>query len=101
VRQVTLTLDQQFSPHPEVVDTELDEQETVLLHLRTQFYYTLNQTGTRIWQGFKKHLTLSQISQQLQREFAVEPETADFSLLQFVDGLCQRELVLIESVNSK
>ena len=39
----TATLD------PEVLYTKLDDGEAVLLHLGTTTYYTLNQTGARIW----------------------------------------------------
>ena len=46
-----LTLDQRVRLHPEVVDTELDEGEVVLLHLESKMYYSLNPTGQRIWQG--------------------------------------------------
>jgi hypothetical protein len=56
-------------------------------------YFTLNPTGTRIWQGLKGNLTLRQISQRLQGEFAVEAERADNSVLTLVDELCQNQLV--------
>ena len=93
-----VTLDHRVQPHPEVVDTELDDQETVLLHLQSKLYFTLNPTGTRIWQGLKDNLTLRQISERLQEEFAVDSETADRSVLRLVDELCQRQLV--ENVDS-
>jgi hypothetical protein len=80
-------LEPKIQPHPEVVDTELDTGETVLLHLDSKTYYSLNLTGTRIWQGFKQGLTLQEISQQLQAVFAVEPARADRSVLALVDEL--------------
>ena len=43
-----------IAPHPEVVDTELDKQETVLLHLGTKKYFSLNPTASLIWRGLKK-----------------------------------------------
>ena len=49
-----ITLEQRVSPHPEVVDTELDRGEVVLLHLESTTYYSLNPTGGRIWQGLKR-----------------------------------------------
>lgn len=33
-----------------VAATQVDDTSTVLLHLSTQTYYQLNQTGTRLWQ---------------------------------------------------
>jgi hypothetical protein len=87
-----LTLDQHVRPRPEVVDTELDAQETVLLNLHNKLYYTLNATGTRIWQGLKKDLTLREISQQLQQEFGVDAQIVDKSVLRLVEELCQQQL---------
>jgi Coenzyme PQQ synthesis protein D (PqqD) len=86
-------LHQQLRPHKEVVDTELEGQETVLLNLQNKLYYSLNPTGTRIWQGIKRGLTLQEISRGLQREFAVEPNRADRSVLSLVEDLCQQQLV--------
>jgi hypothetical protein len=88
-----LTLDQQVSPHPAVVDTAMDTGETVLLHLEGHVYYSLNATGTRIWQGIKQGLTLQAISQQLQATYTVEPTHADRSVLTLVQELLQQLLV--------
>jgi hypothetical protein len=88
-----LTLDQQVSPHPAVVDTALDTGETVLLQLEVKTYYSLNATGMRIWQGIKQGLTLQAISQQLQATYAVELTHADRNVLMVVEGLLQQLLV--------
>src|SRR5687767_752605 len=61
---VMMSLTQQFRPHPEVVDTTLEEQEVVLLQLESMRYYSLNLTGTRIWQGLKQGLSLGEISRR-------------------------------------
>jgi hypothetical protein len=88
-------LEQQVQPHPEVVDTELEEGETVLLHLESKTYYSLNITGTRIWQGLKQGLPLEEISRRLQAEFAVEAERANRSVLTLVHELSQQKLVQV------
>jgi len=88
-----VTLGQQFRPHPEVVDTELEGQETVLLQMENTTCYSLNLTGTRIWRGLKQGLTLREISRRLQAEFAVEETRADQSVLALVEELCQQRLV--------
>jgi hypothetical protein len=88
-----VTWEQQVRPHSEVVDTELDTGETVLLQLENTTYYSLNTTGTRIWQGLKRGWTLQEISQQLQAEFAVETERADRSVLALVNELWVQQLV--------
>lgn len=35
--------------HPSVLFTDLEDGTSVLLHLDSKFYYTLNETGTIIW----------------------------------------------------
>ena len=57
-----ITLAQRVRPHLEVVDTERDMGETALLHLESQTYYSLNVTGTRLWQGLKQEQYLWDIS---------------------------------------
>jgi len=88
-----MTLGQRFRLHPEVVDTELEEQETVLLQLESTTCYSLNLTGTRIWQGLKQGLTLQEISRRLQAEFEVEEERADRSVVALVAELYRQGLV--------
>jgi hypothetical protein len=75
------------------VDTELEEGETVLLHLESKTYYSLNATGTHIWQGLKAGISLQEISHRLQATFAVEGARADRSVLTLVHELVQHQLV--------
>jgi hypothetical protein len=88
---------QRFYPHPEVVDTALEDQEVVLLQLESMRYYSLNLTGTRIWQGLKQGLSLEEISRRLQAEFEVELDRAERSVLALVTELCEQQLVQIRS----
>ena len=87
------TLRQQVRPHPDVVDTALEAGETVLLHLESVTYYSLNSTGTLIWEGLKQGMPLHDISVRLQQQYAVEAERADRSVLALVHELAQHQLV--------
>jgi hypothetical protein len=95
-----VALEQRVYPHPEVVDTDLDEGEMVLLHLESKMYYSLNPTGERIWQGLKDGLSLGEISRRLQEEFDVEADAADKSVLDLVNELCEQKLVLPDTGSS-
>jgi hypothetical protein len=86
-------LHQHLRPHDDVVDTELNGEETVLLNLQNKLYYSLNPTGTRIWRGIKRGLALQQISRGLQQEFDIEPDRADRSVLSLAGDLCEQQLV--------
>jgi hypothetical protein len=88
-----MRLAERFRPHPEVVDTELEERELVLLHLQSLRYYSLNLTGMRIWQGLKQGLSLQEISHRLQAEFEVEGDRAERSVLALMAELCAQQLV--------
>ena len=88
-----MSLAQRFGLNPEVVDTELEEQEVVLLHLESMRYYSLNLTGMRIWQGLKQGLSLQEISCRLQAEFAVEADRVEHSVVALVAELCEQQLV--------
>ncbi|SOH02577.1 PqqD family protein [Candidatus Kuenenia stuttgartiensis] len=58
-----LELNYRVTPDPDVVITELEGKEAVLLHLGTKMYFTLNETGLRIWQMFSSGLTVGEISE--------------------------------------
>ena len=90
-----MTLAQHVRPHPEVVDTQLEAGETALLHLESTTYYSLNPTGTHIWQGLKHGLSLQEISDRLQAVFEVDADRANRSVLAFVNELAQHRLVQI------
>jgi Coenzyme PQQ synthesis protein D (PqqD) len=95
-----IALEERVHPHPQVVDTELDGGEVVLLHLDSKIYYSLNPTGWRIWQGLKQGLTLSGISRRLQEEFDVDADRADRSVLDLVNDLAKQKLVLPDTKGS-
>ena len=93
-------LDQKVRTHAEVVDTKLDDGEVVLLHLESKTYYSLNPTGERIWQGVKEGLSLREISRRLQEEFDVDAESADRSVLDLLNELCEQKLALRDTRSS-
>ena len=87
-----IMLDKKIRPHPQVVDTKLDDGELVLLQLESKSYYSLNLAGERIWRGLKQGLSLREISRRLQEEFDVGEDEAHSSVLELVDNLCEQNL---------
>jgi hypothetical protein len=85
--------DRPFRPNPDVVATDLGDGEMVLLHLRSKAYYSLNATGTRVWEGLRKGLTPGEISLRLQEEFRVEAAQADRSVARLLAELAGQKLV--------
>ncbi len=87
-------LDDNFSLHPQVVDTQLNDGEAVLLHLESKTYYSLNPTGERIWSGIKAGLSLREISRRLQEEFDVSESDAENGITDLLNELCAQNLLL-------
>ncbi len=91
-----LDLNSRLKPDPEVVIRELEEdKEAVLLHLGTKGYFTLNDTGLRIWQMMNSGLTPGEIGERLQSEFDVSPEKAEESVLKLIGELINEKLVRV------
>ncbi|GJQ48747.1 MAG: PqqD family protein [Planctomycetia bacterium] len=90
-----LELNYRVTPDPDVVITELEGKEAVLLHLGTKMYFTLNETGLRIWQMLSSGLTAGEISEIIQNEFDVLPEKARESVLKLIHELIREKLVKV------
>lgn len=88
-----LTLDAKPQPHPDVIATTLTNEETILLHLATQQYYTLNETGTRIWEGLGQNRSLAEIGQALEAQYDITLEDAYHYVIELVTGLATERLV--------
>ncbi len=96
-----IRLDQKFQHHSQVVTTELDPSEAVLLHLDNQRYYTLNETGWLIWQSLGEDLNLKEIAQKLQQDYDVEHGVAEKSVTDLVADLESEKLVKLLKTNNE
>ena len=83
--RVTLELD--------AVDTVLKNGDTVLLHLGTNRYYTLNETGSHIWRLLGKGLSLGEIGRSIESEFDVSLNQAQRSVIDLAEELVAEKLV--------
>ncbi len=79
-----INIDQKVKPDPDVVITELENKEAVLLHLGTKNYFTLNETGLRIWQMLSSGLSSGEVSERLRDEFDVTTEKARESVMNLI-----------------
>lgn len=81
-------------PNPDVIHTELETGQAVLLHMETHKYYSLNHTGLLVWTLLSKGETLSSISDHIAQEYGIQPEQAKSDVSQLVDELTAAGLVL-------
>jgi hypothetical protein len=88
-----ITSNDKIKPDPDVVVTQLDDKEAVLLHLGTKMYYTLNETGIRIWQLLSEGYSISETSETIHNEYDITPDAAQKSVLNITQELIEQNLV--------
>ncbi|PTL37187.1 hypothetical protein CLG94_00455 [Candidatus Methylomirabilis limnetica] len=71
------------------------EGESVLLHLETGVYFTLNETGTTAWELFDGATSLAAIGEALYARFDVLPEQVGQDLLDLTQTLLKEGLVRV------
>jgi hypothetical protein len=81
------------TPNTQVILTELDDDQAVLLHLDTKMYFSLNATGLWIWKQLEQGRTMGEISDKLHDEFDVSPEQAEECVLKLVNHLHAEQLI--------
>lgn len=86
-------------PHPSVVARRLDAN-VVLVHLDTNRMFTLNRTGSLIWELLVAGESEEDIEQSLLGRFSVDPEELRTELAELVD-LLRRELLVIEAEDER
>ncbi|MCH9697827.1 MAG: PqqD family protein [Gammaproteobacteria bacterium] len=84
-------------PNPEVILQELGN-EAVLLHLQTEQYYTLDQTGLHIWKLLSQHggNRMTVIASML-NEFDVDEVTVTADVDQLINEFVQEGLVNVSN----
>lgn len=65
----------------------------VLLHLYTKRYFSLNETGSRIWSLLEQQATEDEIIDALVREYDVERPEATRAVSQLVGDLVAERLI--------
>ena len=80
-------------PHPDVVARRLDDS-VVLVNLDSNRIFTLNATGSRIWELLVGGHGPEEIQMVLEQEFDVDREQIEVELTSLVDELLSEGLVV-------
>jgi hypothetical protein len=80
------------------VTSEIIDGEAIMINLESGNYYNLNPTGTDIWDGVEKGLTLSEIITRLARRYDGELPTMENSAARLVEQLKEEDLIREEPV---
>jgi PqqD family protein of HPr-rel-A system len=78
----------------EMIETEVDG-ELVALHIDNGTCYGFNSTATRIWTMIEQPKLLSELTEELMREFDVDAATCEAQLKELLDELAADGLVEI------
>lgn len=79
----------------EMIETEVDG-ELVALHVDKGTCYGFNSTATRIWAMIEQPKRVSELKEELLREFDVDPSTCEAQLKDLLDELEADGLVEIQ-----
>lgn len=82
-----------YRPYSDVVSTEIDEEESVLLSLETQQYYSLNETGSRIWELLSAGHDADAIATAITEEWDTTQDEAMAYVESFLEELSDEGLV--------
>lgn len=88
--------DDHLSADPDVLFTQLGDAEGVLLHLDTEYYYSLNETGLMIWQGITQGLCLGDVAAALRKNYEID-EAAAWEQVSSFAGLLKEKKLLVSS----
>lgn len=86
--------------HPDVVYTTLPNGEIVLLHLDTKQYFSLNETGSRVWELLDGERSVEEIGRQIERSYDVTLEEAHGSVESLIRELVAANLVSVQEADS-
>ena len=86
----------QIRPVPDVL-FQLFDNEAVLLHLKTEMYYSLDDVGARVWQLLEeqKRATVESLTAQLLNEYEVDAETLQKDIHDLLEKLTQAQLIQV------
>lgn len=89
-----LSLNSTITRNEDVLSGLVDD-EAVIMSIESGNYHLINETGRRIWELLETPKTVAQLCDILAEEFAVEQETCQTEVLQFLVALRARQVVIV------
>lgn len=82
-----------ITPVNDVIYTDFDGKEGILVDLNTKQYYRLNETGSLIWRGLDRGFTVAEIVTEIQNAYEVSSDHARASIEKLLATLETNRLV--------
>jgi Coenzyme PQQ synthesis protein D (PqqD) len=80
-------------PINDVVFTDFEGGEGILVDLNTKQYYRLNETGALIWRSLEKGWKVEEIVSEMQKHYEVSSEQAQASIERLLRNLESNKLI--------
>ncbi|AFY57877.1 Coenzyme PQQ synthesis protein D (PqqD) [Rivularia sp. PCC 7116] len=90
------SLEQKILTAPNVLAQDL-AGESVLLNIKTEQYFSLDDIGTRMWQTLIEKDSIQSAIDALQVEYQVEPELLQKDVKNLIEELLANELVEVSN----
>lgn len=72
------------------------EDGTVVLHMGTKRYYSLNETGAAIWHMIEDDVPVAELPARLGREYDVAVSDAVLAVNELIAVLAEQQLLIVE-----
>jgi hypothetical protein len=92
-----LSMDSTVRQAPDPVAADLSG-EVVMMDMEKGHYYGLGAVGSRIWALIEQPLTVAEICERLQAEYAVDPTTCERDVLRFLEDLRSQRLLEVTAI---
>jgi hypothetical protein len=89
-----ITVDSKVQRNPEMVSGNMDG-EVVMLSIQRGEYFGLDKIGSRIWDIIENSISISDIKNILLQEYEVDEETCLNDLIEFLEDLQNKGLILV------
>ena len=93
---MTASSSSKFSISPDAL-VNLVDQESVLLDLKSEQYFGLNESGTRMWSALMETKTINGACERLLSQYDVDPAVLRKDLEELVAKLLERGLAQVDA----
>ena len=81
--------------HRQDIDTTDLNGDKVMMDLEKGRYFSLNSVGSRIWELIEEPIEINKVVDTLLTEYEIDQNTCEESVLDFVKGLNESEIISI------
>jgi hypothetical protein len=89
-------LNKRYTINESIAISETIDGETIIINLETGYYYSVNKTGTIIWNEFRKNNSIEHILKYFLHHYEVDKDTAEKSIIDTVNILL-KDYLIVES----